>query len=344
MTLRERITISIIFSILLILLAVLVWAYQTGKDSIFGSEQSHQIVYDYQTVDKWKSGQFENASFLTNPNFLLAKFNYYSSSQPPFPDITYRCDTNDTKCIGANKIIEVNYSGGLLPFYNKVTVYSDGKVTKEVQTEKFTNPPTTTTTCFSGEEMAELLSMIDGSGFWTAKDYPQTGMDPTDGPGYNVIVNLKGQEKKLSVYAASQSAPVKLKNTFRTLLTWPDSRQSRDTNTCYPQTGWGTYNSTASYTSSAIGSDKVNSFLQLKIETQNLYLPSTASNKFPGYWQFAGSKDNYSSWSQPVKPSVVCVTTPCNLETVDIDLSKISQLQNRSEERRVGKECRSRWS
>lgn len=331
MNLKSRIVLGVFLSVVLIGLAVLLWAYQNGKITIFGSEQSHEVVYDYSTAEKWNIGQFDNTAYLTLPNFMLAKFNYDSTSKPPFPDATSRCNTSDTKCLGSNKIIEVNLtSGGLLKFYHTVTFYDDGKVVDEAQTEVYESPPPQTITCYSGEELAQLLSMVDGSGFWDAKDYPyQSVIDPTNYPSYKVTVNLKGKEKQVLMYSRSQNAPEKLNATFQTLLDWVASRQNRDNKTCYPLTGWGTYGSTASYTSTAIGSTNLTSFSTFKIDSKDLYLPSrTSSNKFPGSFQFAGSKDNYVSWSTPVIPSVTCVTTPCNIESVSIDLSKIDQLKD----------------
>lgn len=67
--------------------------------------------------------------------------------------------------------------------------------------------------------------------------------------------------------------------------------------------------SNGSYLSAKIGEEKLSAFISFKVLDQNI--PSNTAIKY----QFAGSKDNYSSWSDPQSTSDT------------IDLSKISQIK-----------------
>lgn len=334
MTLRERTSLSIVLSVLLILMAVLIWAYQTGKVTIFGSEQSHETIFYYQTIDQWQGGEFSHTTFLTYPDFLVGKFVYDTHLKPPFPDSYVRCSENwlDSKCIGENVIIKFTESGGLRPFSESIIFYDNGKVTKEVTRGFSTSADYTEEkfeTCYSGEEMAQLISMIDGAGFWQAEEnYPTVILDV---PIPSLSVQLKDKKKIVTIGPGATNVPEKLRPTFNTISNWPDSRAGRDSadQSCYPQTGWGGYFAGGSYISQPIGSSSVNSFISLQVSSKDLYSPT--KEKYKITWQLAGSKDNYAAWSEEKElQSAQCIALvgadcPLTLELANLEQVKDSR-------------------
>ena len=114
MSLKNRAVTAIVLSVILIGLAVLVWAYQTGKVTIFGSQQTTQGTITHDTQDDWKKGIADKTDFNTNPGFLQLslkqgfqgiKWTKIEATGGPADKLLYAGDTNGpfSKLIGSNQ-------------------------------------------------------------------------------------------------------------------------------------------------------------------------------------------------------------------------------------------------
>src|SRR4030066_1306202 len=97
---KNKVLVCIVLGLLIFSLATIIWAYQNGKITIFGSEKSTQSVFNYNTREQWANGQFQNTLFTMYPDHLSLKFIYDSAWKPPFSEAAAKCETLTAKCIG----------------------------------------------------------------------------------------------------------------------------------------------------------------------------------------------------------------------------------------------------
>lgn len=321
MTYRIRVLTAIVVSVILFALAYLLWAFQVGKLKIFGAEQTHEKIFSYQTANDWEGGTFSGTNFVKTPNFLAAKFTYDTTSTPPFDTATVRCDEGDSRCLGGNLVVKFSQTGFDTSVSETVTFSNDGVVVDSVS--GLGRP--SFRTCYSGEEMSNLVSMIDGSGFWAADSRYQA--TATDQPVRELTVKFRNKEKTVSADLHAASFPEKLEQLFSNIKSWPIGHSDITGKTCFPTSGWGSYVVRSTYTSSAIGSVAILGYKSFTIDEKSVFLPIQIPYNSLSF-QFAGSSDgvNWSSFTSEARQTASCVISPCVLPKVSVDLTKFAEL------------------